>query len=91
MANWYKELQEIHATHGIIGIAYKGQLHPSIEAIQKEIDYDFDAGYGAEEGFAFTAWTADRVYFPACYDGSEWITWVPRNPCNEDTSHIGGG
>ena len=36
-------------------------------------------------------WTAARVYFPACYDGSEWCESVPRNPCDEATTHVGGG
>lgn len=62
-----------------------------LEAVRTLIDYEFDSGYGGEEGVHFTAWTADRVYFPACYDGAEWIEAVPRNPCDQATGHIGGG
>jgi hypothetical protein len=56
-----------------------------------DLDNEFDDGYGGTEGAPFTLWTVDRVYFPVCYDGSEWVASVPRNPCNKVTSHIGGG
>lgn len=42
------------------------------------------------EGIPFTIWTKGHVYFPAVYDGSEWVASVPRNPNNEPTQHIGG-
>lgn len=50
----------------------------------------FYQGYGGTEGWWFTIWTADRVYFPVCYDGLEWIDSVPRYPCAEATEHVGG-
>ena len=56
-----------------------------------QLDRQFDCGFGGEEGAAFTLWTKERVYFPVCYDGSEWVDSVPRNPCGEATSHVGGG
>ena len=58
----------------------------------KDLDLDkvFDSGYGGSEGEPFTLWTKDRVYFPAVYDGSEWVASVPRNPCDIATVHIGG-
>lgn len=55
------------------------------------LDAKFDDGYGGTNGAPFTVWTASRVYFPACYDGSEWVASVPRHPCGEATEHIGGG
>ena len=55
-----------------------------------EMDEIFDDGYGRSEGRAFTAWSADHVYFPVVYDGSEWVGSVPRNPNGECTRHIGG-
>lgn len=55
-----------------------------------ELDRRFDPGWGGTEGVSFTAWTAGRVYFPGTYDGSEWCTSVPRNPCAESTRHVGG-
>ena len=51
---------------------------------------EFDGGYGCSEGCHFTAWGGKYVYFPAVYDGSEWISFVPRNPCLQATSHVGG-
>ena len=36
-------------------------------------DREFDGGYGGSEGCYFTAWGELYVYFPAVYDGSEWI------------------
>ena len=56
------------------------------------LDVEFDPGYGATKGCPFTLWTKNRVYFPACYDGAEWVESVPRNPrVNEATEHVGGG
>lgn len=52
---------------------------------------EFDCGYGGTEGVRFTAWTKNRVYFPACYDGAEWVASVSRNPDGQPTEHIGGG
>ena len=44
-----------------------------------------------EQKLAFTIWTKNFVYFPAGYDGDEWIASVPRNPCNIKTPMVGGG
>ena len=57
---------------------------------EEELDTRFDDGFGGSEGISFTAWSDDWVYFPAVYDGSEWVAWVPRNPCDKKTDHIGG-
>lgn len=56
----------------------------------EDLDQEFDDGYGGSEGCPFTLWTEKYVYFPVVYDGSEWVGWVPRNPCDIKTSHIGG-
>jgi hypothetical protein len=53
------------------------------------LDAGFDNGYGSPAGALFTLWTAQRVYFPATYDGAEWVASVPRNPCDEATDHVG--
>ena len=87
--NWY-ELKKIDEEDKIIMIATKNGLRNSLEAAKKELDFQFDDGYGVESGPVFTAWTANRVYFPVSYDGSEWIDDVPRNPSKEFTKHIGG-
>ncbi|MDX1699765.1 MAG: hypothetical protein R3250_04055 [Melioribacteraceae bacterium] len=104
MTNWYDELKDIDALTPIMGIAVYSDnqnrdrysrnkidiLFNSLEEAKEYLDYEFDSGYGGSEGPWFTAWTKDRVYFPCTYDGSEWISNVPRNPCEESTSHIGG-
>ncbi len=51
---------------------------------------EFYCGFGGSEGAPFTLWTTNRVYFPAVYDGSEWVESVSRNPDGKPTSHIGG-
>lgn len=56
----------------------------------EELDAEFYASYGTAHGKAFTAWTENRVYFPVVYDGAEWVGSVPRNPCDEASSHFGG-
>jgi len=55
----------------------------------EQMDEEFDPGYGRERGAPFTAWTERRVYFPVCYDGSEWVGSAPRHPCDEATYHQG--
>lgn len=57
----------------------------------EQADTVFDAGYGGEEGCAFTVWTERRVYFPICYDGAEWCGSVARHPDGKPTEHQGGG
>ena len=57
----------------------------------EEMDEEFDTGYGGVEGCPFTLWTKTRVYFPACYDGAEWVASVARNPNGSWTYHVGGG
>jgi len=60
-------------------------------SIEEELDRTIDASYGTAEAAPFTAWTEKNVYFPVEYDGCEWVTCVPRNPCDQATSHVGGG
>jgi len=55
-----------------------------------QLDRGFDSGYGGEEGCPFTLWTSRRVYFPCCYDGAEWVSSAPRDPCEEAMRHVGG-
>lgn len=57
----------------------------------EHFDLSFDDGWGVTEGKPFTIWTAKRVYFPASYDGAEWVASVSRNPDGIATEHIGGG
>ncbi|MFC1453692.1 hypothetical protein ACFLQL_00750 [Verrucomicrobiota bacterium] len=57
----------------------------------EDMDKEFDPGWGVSEGCPFTVWTKKRVYFPAVYDGSEWVASVSRNPNKYSTNHVGGG
>jgi hypothetical protein len=80
---WKKELQEC-----------AGEDYPNIldcTLTTKELDAVFDSGFGNLSGKSFTAWSEKYVYFPAEYDGSEWVERVARNPCKEPTEHVGGG
>jgi hypothetical protein len=54
------------------------------------LDVEFDNGYGGSEGPQVLIWTEERVYFPAVYDGSEWLGSAPRNPTTEGQAHVGG-
>jgi len=63
----------------------------SITLSDKELDVEFNDGYGHEEGIPFTAWSKNHVYFPICYDGAEWCGSVSRNPNGKPTGHQGGG
>ena len=86
MTTWHTELTAAFERHGETWAdVVKHTMSDS------ELHREFDDGYGGEEGCAFTLWTRKRVYFPACYDGSEWVASVPRRPCKEATSHVGGG
>lgn len=64
----------------------------TLEAINCEtLDLAFDNGYGGSEGQIFCAWSKDWVYFPAVYDGSEWVERVRRNPTpGYVKAHVGG-
>lgn len=61
----------------------------SCTATDDELNKAFNPGYGMPKGVPFTVWTEDRVYFPACYDGSEWVESVARHPDGHATRHIG--
>ena len=69
--------------------------HSTICTLDDEgLDETFDDGYGGINGKAFTLWTDRFVYFPVCYDGSEWCGSVPRNPGYPDgtpNEHVGDG
>ena len=70
----------------------RGDLGPIVACTlsDDEMDAGFDDSWGMSSGRPFTAWTERRVYFPAVYDGREWVASAPRNPCDEATRHVGG-
>lgn len=77
----------------LIGYELEGHPGENIIAVapnEAALDVRFDNGYGTPHGPVFTAWTQNRVLFPVCYDGAEWVSSVPRNPSSEETEHVGG-
>lgn len=76
--NWKKELNR-----------YNDEIvHCTLS--EEELNKEFDSGYGGEEGKPFTAWSEMWVYFPVCYDGSEWVERAPRHICDYVCDHVGG-
>lgn len=57
---------------------------------QAELHQKFDTGFGGSRGNPFTLWTRNRVYFPAVYDGLEWVESVSRLPDGVPKNHVGG-
>ncbi len=85
MTTWRKEFENVFKETGDTFETVKMTL------TSEQLDTEFDDGYGGTNGEPFTAWSKQFVYFPACYDGAEWIAYVSRNPNGKATSHIGGG
>ncbi len=86
MTTWRKQIEQALSSNkeswsDVIAISPKDQ---------KWLDYYFDDDFGSIEGTSFTVWTKTKVYFPVCYDGSEWVGSVSRNPDDKPTDHIGG-
>ena len=46
-------------------------------------------GCGGRGGSTFTVWSVGFVYFPACYDGEQWVACVPRHPNGQPTDRVG--
>jgi len=83
---WRSVLIEALTTHGEVW----GDIVSST-LTDEQLDRTFDDGWGGAKGGPFMVWTANWVYFPACYDGSEWVASVSRHPDGHATNHIGGG
>lgn len=81
LTTWKKELEE----------ALNGEKLIYCTIDEEELNREFDNSYGCENGSYFTAWSEKHVYFPLCYDGSEWVGCAPRNPCDISLKHQGGG
>jgi hypothetical protein len=80
-----------NVVHSCSSISYRAKLYKHDPPGSGWLDDEFCDGFGGEEGCYFTLWTKDHVYFPCCYDGSEWAGSAPRNPCDEAMAHQGGG
>lgn len=89
MKNWMKSWKEKITK----ALELNGETWSDVESHTLDdngLNTPFDDSYGVTEGLPFTLWTKDFVYFPACYDGSEWVASVPRNPNGKPTEHVGG-
>ena len=49
------------------------------------LDYEFDGGYGLEEGDDIFVWTKDWIIVKTCYDGAEDYAKIPRHPTDKIT------
>ena len=90
--NWRTELEQMLTDNEdeLEVLVIRSEARP-MRPIAVPIDYPvFDREFDGVEGCSFTAWGGKYVYFPATYDGAEWIECVPRNPCLIATAHIGG-
>jgi hypothetical protein len=83
--NWRESITQQMGDHGETWADVE-----SCTLTDEQLDADFNDSFGSAEGEAFTLWTKSRVYFPAVYDGSEWVTSVSRNPDGIPTAHVGG-
>lgn len=86
MTTWRKELTEALAGHNESWVDVEAST-----LSDEQMNAEFDPNWGSTQGCSFTVWTKKRVYFPACYDGSEWVESVSRVPDGIATDHIGGG
>ena len=56
------------------------------------LDFEFDDGYGSENGCILYAWTRNYVIIKSTYDGSEAYHAIPRNPADtKELQSFGGG
>ena len=83
---------------GVIDIDYSRNAKPDfykgerIKDALKKLDFEFDAGYGGEEGYPLYIWSKNWIIVKGTYDGSEWYVKIPRNPIDKILPEsIGGG
>ena len=70
MTTWRRELDH----------SRKGEPLVFCTLTEKQLDKEFDDGFGGSEGKPFLAWSLKHVFFPCVYDGQEWVGKVPRHP-----------
>lgn len=61
------------------GLGRKGHLL-DWGAARPLLDYNYSSDYGAPDCQAVYAWTESKVLFVVQYDGSTWVSSLPRNP-----------
>jgi hypothetical protein len=59
--------------------------------VLNQLDYPWDASFGSEDCPPIYAWTKSKVIFVVCYDGSTYVSSIPRNPTEEHPMMFGGG
>ena len=67
---------------------YKGER---IKNALKNLDFEFNAGYGSEEGYSLYVWSKNWIIVKGTYDGSEWYVKIPRNPTDKILPESIGG
>lgn len=83
--SWFELLSDAMSEHGE---AWEDVASCTLS--DADLHVPFDTGYGGSRGKAFTLWTTNRAYFPAVYDGAEWVESVSRHPDGVATHHVGG-
>ena len=82
---------------GTIGYDYIRNTKPDfyegkrIKDALKKLDFEFNAGYGSEEGYSLYVWSKNWIILKGTYDGSEWYVKIPRNPTNKILPESIGG
>jgi hypothetical protein len=69
---------------------YQGKLLSWAEA-RPLLDYDYDSDYGSPDCHPVYVWTKTKVIFVVVYDGSTWLSSVPRTPKAGTPSMKGNG
>jgi hypothetical protein len=82
MTTWRESFEQ--AFHETGDVLDKLVFAPALDEIPLDDETD-------DEYIPFTAWSDNYVYFPAGYDSSMWVDFVPRNPNGRATEYIGGG
>ena len=97
ISNVATTLDKYHEENPIINIVFdvgnnlvSGVLMTYPEA-RPYLDFDFDAGYGSVKGPVIYAWTETTILFTVTYDGSEWISSIPRHPGEYMPNYYGSG
>jgi len=56
------------------------------------VDQPDGSGYGGTKCTAFHLYSKSAILFMGCYDGSEWVESIPKNPDEpREVEHVGGG
>lgn len=69
--------------------AYEDSWGNVVQCNMTEAELDTSMVDGRPIPEEWTIWTAERVYFPTCYDSSFGVASAPRNPCDERMAPVG--